>query len=90
MKIQIGRELFDNVPECRAYHVRAKLTDMPVEVGTKNEDVENSILASILAIDGVAAAQLNPYTVSVIKAKMFSWEEVEPNVKADRQGAGSL
>lgn len=80
--IKIGRQLFDSMPECRAYHTRSPLTSLPCEMGAKNEEVENSLLESILSIHGVAACQLTPYVAAVVKATMFNWDEVEPKVKA--------
>lgn len=82
MSIKIGRQLFEDQPEVRVYHVRSMLTDRVNESAGKNDEVENSVLASILDIHGVVACQLSPYVAAVVKAKMFKWEEVEPQVKA--------
>lgn len=80
--INIGRQLFDGQPQIRVYHVRQLLTTLQCEVGMKYEPVENGVLESVLAIDGVEAVQLNPYSIAVVKARMFEWDEVEPKVKA--------
>jgi hypothetical protein len=80
--IQIGKQVFEGQPEVRVYHVHTKLTDAVAECGMKNEEVQSGILEAFLNVSGVEAAQVSPYSVAIVKARMFSWAEVEPSIKA--------
>ena len=79
--VQIGRQILDEDPHTRIYHVRVCLTEQPREAGIRNESVENPFLDAVLHINGVAIAMVTPYALLVSKGPQFDWTEIEPSIK---------
>lgn len=81
------------MPLMRVYFSRAILakTTENVERGGK---VKNPVLESALEIPGVERAQVTPYSLAIMRAPMFAWNEIEPRVMALLEalniGEGSL
>ena len=80
-RIPIGRQVIDDMPDLRIYHVRTLMTEQPVELAYKFMPVENPILSALLDIPGVNMVELHPYHAVVNKAQQFEWSEIEPSIK---------
>lgn len=65
----------------RIYASRVKLTTEPMETGMANQtEGVGPVLASILDIPGVGAAQVFAYHILVCKCPAYTWEEIEVSV----------
>jgi hypothetical protein len=80
-KLQIQRLIPENDPHTRAYFSRTQLTNKPAIAwrGTK-EARRDPVLALVLEIPGVANAAVTAYSLSVLKAPTWEWEEIEPSI----------
>lgn len=79
-KVQVQR-LMTPDPEARIYASRARLTTAPVEVGMPGlAEGVGPVLATLLDIPGVGAAQVFAYHVMVCKTPAYTWDEIEVSV----------
>ena len=91
--VQIQRLLGPD-PDQRLYFSRTELVELS-EMAERGDGQEHSpITAAVLEIPGVIFTVIKPYSVVVIKAPPFSWEELEPSIlrllTAFNAGEGAL
>jgi len=80
MKQKIRRDIIPGDDDTRVYHSRIVLTEKAHEHAHGNQKHSNGILRMLVEIPGVHMAVVQKYIAIVYKAKMFTWEEVEPAV----------
>jgi hypothetical protein len=64
----------------RVYHVREQLTEKQCEASELGPEQCGHVTNTIAKMPGVELCYVKRYQVTVHKAEMFSWEEVEPLV----------
>jgi hypothetical protein len=64
----------------RKYHVRKPLTLTSCEMGEVGQTSNSELANRLASIPGVEKAFICPYEITIFKAEMFEWEEIEPEV----------
>ncbi|MFA6270185.1 MAG: hypothetical protein WC657_03180 [Candidatus Paceibacterota bacterium] len=91
-KPKVQAEIVPN-QHCRQYHTNWKMSDERVgqmlegymcsdeqEALNKAPEVTKRIAIGVLGIVGVVNFSLNGYQLQVVKAPLFDWEEIEPQI----------
>lgn len=67
-----------DAPSVRVYHSRAVITKEPKEAAQRGGPVVSRLVWEILDIPGVCAITASAYEVALVKAEMYSWDEIHP------------
>ena len=91
-KPKVQTEIVPN-PHCRLFRTNFKLSEERVgktlqgrmmsselEELNKASDAAKKLVIGVDGIDGVETFSLNAYELQVVKAPLFDWEEIEPQI----------
>lgn len=78
--LQLAKDLIRFSLSRKEFHVRQPLTESPGKVQARNRDAEG-IAGLLFEIPGITHLHIHPYSVSVLKAEMYEWNEITPAVE---------
>lgn len=72
-------------PCCRILHCRERFQNQMSDYGCDGEDIklpQRRLVIHIQNIEGVESIYCNPYRLQIIKAELFGWQEICPQIEA--------
>ncbi len=77
-------EVFEKKIEMRDFHVSTELISV-VALSFYSRDAQpekqTEMVKQLFAIRGVTTVQLHPYKIRIEKARVFGWEELQPEIE---------
>ena len=79
-KLKIQRLCPESDPHTRIYFSRAELTKLAVTSPRGMRGIRDPVLKAVLEIPGVAMSHVSPYSILVVKAPTYEWDEIEVDI----------
>jgi len=79
--IQLHRLTSTDAPDIRVYFSREPLTNLQEQGERGDGENHSGIVEAALELPGVVVAAVKPYSLMLMRAPCFEWNEIESGVK---------